>query len=200
MSLKSRLRAKLHPASNRDEEEISAGGFEHDWRADISVPIANRSDSPVDPAIFHLVERYAQGSNYGNDPTVGRLDATTYIVQFCVGFFQQFLKTRYDYPLTAVDDQAKVEVQSRRIRHRAADRRNDDHLIHLFFDFCDDWPSLAGLAYDASDQRIAKFHQVYIPRLLLAVREWADLSCLPEVSSAARDALHAYESGGHGVG
>lgn len=142
---------------------------------------------PVEPKLFLLVERYANGLSSGEVAPEDELAPE--VVAFCVNFFQQFLQNEAGLEITGIDDASK-EAAIRRRLELGQDKRTLPvrRLIVMFQDLCDMWPDIVEGSYESSESPSRQFHKIYMPRLLKRIEDWAGASGYSDIANSAEAA------------
>jgi hypothetical protein len=64
----------------------------------------------------------------------------------------------------------------------------------MYEDLCDIWPDIAQGTYVGSEETYRRFHQVYIPRLLQRIEDWARAGEYTEIAARAASAARVFNA------
>lgn len=155
--------------------------------------MSQTEELPVEPRLFLKLETYADALSRGDvDPEA---ELASEIVTFCVNFFQQFLQGVFGLEITGFNDRSKRAAIERRLELAPELRTSPGaRLIVMYEDLCDMWPDIAQGTYVGSEETYRRFHQVYMPRLLQRIEDWARASEYIEIATRAASAARVFNA------
>jgi hypothetical protein len=151
------------------------------------------SQSPVEPRLFSLIERYAVAIKNGEVDLGSPLRRDSPVVQFCIEFFHQFFEHELDLEIKGFNPQSKESAVRRRLElEQERDTAPTRQLILAFQKLCDSWPDILGFSYGGSRLEFRRFHAVYVPRLLHRIEVWAEAKKYSTIVEAVQSAARVY--------